>query len=113
MWEARARLPDRPPSAPFDAEAFDRVVMSTYARAPIALTRGAGCRVWDSEERGYLDFAAGIATCTLGHAHPALVESVRRQIGRLHHVSNLYYVAEQGALAAWLVAQGAGEGAFF
>lgn len=113
MWEARARMADRSPPAHFDAEAFDRVVMSTYARAPIALTRGAGCRVWDSEERGYLDFAAGIATCTLGHAHPALVESVRRQIGRLHHVSNLYYVPEQGALAAWLVAHGAGERAFF
>jgi acetylornithine/N-succinyldiaminopimelate aminotransferase len=112
IWEAPPRMSDRSP-APFDAEAFDRCVMSTYARAPIALTHGLGCRVWDSEERGYLDFAAGIATCTLGHAHPALVETVRRQIGRLHHVSNLYYVPEQGALAAWLVAHGAGERAFF
>ena len=105
-------MADRSP-APFDAEAFDRCVMSTYARAPIALTRGSGCRVWDSEQRGYLDFAAGIATCTLGHAHPALVETVRRQIGRLHHVSNLYYVPEQGALAAWLVEHAAGERACF
>ena len=106
-------MADRPPPATFDAEAFDRCVMSTYARAPIALTRGAGCRVWDSEERRYLDFAAGIATCTLGHAHPALVDAVCRQIGRLHHVSNLYYVPEQGALAAWLIAHAAGERAFF
>jgi len=106
-------MADRSPPTTFDAEAFDRVVMSTYTRNPIALTRGAGCRVWDSDERGYLDFAAGIATCTLGHAHPALVDSVRRQIGRLHHVSNLYYVPEQGALAAWLVAHGAGDRAFF
>ena len=45
--------------------------MSTCARNPIALTRGAGCRVWDTDGRAYLDFAAGIATCTLGHAHPA------------------------------------------
>ncbi len=106
-------MADRSPTAPFDAESFDACVMSTYSRFPIALTRGAGCRVWDSEERGYLDFAAGIAVCTLGHAHPELVESVRRQIGRLHHVSNLYYVPEQGALAAWLVRHEAGDRAFF
>jgi acetylornithine aminotransferase len=49
----------------------------------------------------------------LGHAHPALVEAVTRQIGRLHHCSNLYYVPEQGALAAWLCARGAGDRAFF
>ncbi|MBL9104443.1 MAG: acetylornithine transaminase [Myxococcales bacterium] len=92
---------------------FDRHVMTTYNRNPIALVRGAGCRVWDSEGRPYLDFAAGIATCTLGHAHPALVETVRRQIGQLHHVSNLYYIPEQGRLAARLVAADAGERAFF
>jgi len=105
----------RPPSDCFDFDfaAFDRDVMATYARSPIALVRGAGCQVWDSAGRGYLDFAAGIATCTLGHAHPALIEAVTRQIGRLHHVSNLYYVPEQGALAAWLTARGAGERAFF
>ncbi|MBK9754048.1 MAG: aspartate aminotransferase family protein [Nannocystis sp.] len=100
-------------SLDFDFAAFDRDVMATYARSPIALVRGAGCRVWDSAGRGYLDFAAGIATCTLGHAHPALIEAVTRQIGRLHHVSNLYYIPEQGALAAWLTARGAGERAFF
>ena len=97
----------------FSAEEFDRHVMTTYARFPVALARGAGCRVWDTEGRPYLDFAAGIATCTLGHAHPDLVAAVRDQIGRLHHVSNLYYVPEQGQLAAWLVAHAAGERAFF
>ena len=70
----------------FDPAAFDLHVMSTYGRFPIALTRGEGCRVWDSEGRAYLDFAAGIATCTLGHAHPALIDAVSRQIRRLHHV---------------------------
>ncbi len=102
-----------PTADSFDFAGFDRHVMTTYGRSPIALVRGAGCRVWDSEGKEYLDFAAGIATCTLGHAHPALVEAVTRQIGRLHHVSNLYYVPEQGALAAWLVAHGAGERVFF
>lgn len=94
-------------------ESFDQYVMSTYNRFPVALDHGAGCRVWDTAGRGYLDFAAGIATCTLGHAHPALVAAVSRQIGRLHHVSNLYYVPEQGALAAWLAQRGAGERVFF
>ena len=83
----------------FDPAAFDQHVMSTYGRFPIALTHGEGCRVWDSDGRRYLDFAAGIATCTLGHAHPALIEAVSRQIRRLHHVSNLYYIPEQGELA--------------
>ncbi|HEY8378445.1 MAG TPA: acetylornithine transaminase [Nannocystis sp.] len=102
-----------PPAAPFDARAFDEVVMSTYARFPIALARGQGTRVWDTRGREYLDFAAGIATCTLGHAHPEMVEAVTRQIGRLHHVSNLYYIPEQGALAERLVALGAGDRVFF
>src|SRR5690606_26174430 len=96
-----------------DAQAFDAHVMSTYARFPIALARGQGCRVWDTEGRAYLDFAAGIATCTLGHAHADMVEAVSRQIARLHHVSNLYYIPEQGALARLLIALGAGERAFF
>lgn len=113
MRDTLRAMTDLSLDVPFDAAAFDRCVMSTYARNPIALTRGAGCRVWDTEGRAYLDFAAGIATCTLGHAHPALVEAVTRQIGRLHHVSNLYYVPEQGALATWLVERGAGDRAFF
>ncbi len=87
------------PEHSFDPAAFDQHVMSTYGRFPIALTHGEGCRVWDSDGRRYLDFAAGIATCTLGHAHPALIEAVSRQIRRLHHVSNLYYIPEQGELA--------------
>ena len=47
-------------------------VMPTYARAPVAFVRGAGCRLWDREGRVHLDFAAGIAVNVLGHAHPRL-----------------------------------------
>ncbi|HBQ97474.1 MAG TPA: aspartate aminotransferase family protein, partial [Cyanobacteria bacterium UBA11691] len=61
----------------------------------------------------YLDFVPGIATCTLGHAHPALVETVVQQISKLHHVSNLYYIEEQGALAKWLVEHSCADRAFF
>ena len=87
--------------------------METYGRFPIALDRGQGCRVWDTEGRSYLDFVAGIATCTLGHAHPALVSALTAQIQKLHHVSNLYYVPEQGALAEWLVNHSCADRVFF
>ncbi|MGB3652035.1 MAG: aminotransferase class III-fold pyridoxal phosphate-dependent enzyme, partial [Rivularia sp. (in: cyanobacteria)] len=90
-------------STPFNKESFDEVVMSTYGRFPIALEKGDGCRLWDTEGKEYLDFVAGIATCTLGHAHPALIEAVTQQIQKIHHVSNLYYIPEQGELARWIV----------
>lgn len=88
-------------------------VMNTYGRFPIALERGEGCRVWDTDGREYLDFVAGIATCTLGHAHPALVETVTQQIKKLHHVSNLYHIPEQEKLADWIVANSVADKAFF
>jgi len=102
-----------PPHTPFDADSFNQAVMSTYKRYPLALERGAGCRVWDTDGREYLDFVAGIATCTLGHAHPAMVEAVTSQIQKLHHVSNLYYIPEQGELAQWIVDHSVAERVFF
>jgi acetylornithine/N-succinyldiaminopimelate aminotransferase len=97
----------------FTPESFDNSVMTTYGRFPLALERGEGCRVWDTEGRDYLDFVAGIATCTLGHAHPALVEAVTRQIQTLHHVSNLYYIPVQGELAKWLIEHSCADRVFF
>ncbi|WP_348228298.1 aspartate aminotransferase family protein [Trichocoleus desertorum] len=106
-------LPVEPAAAPFNAAEFDEYVMTTYGRFPLALERGLGCRVWDTEGREYLDFVAGIATCTLGHAHPALVAAVTQQIQTLHHVSNLYYIPQQGELAKWLVEHSCADRAFF
>jgi acetylornithine aminotransferase len=100
-------------SSPFSAAEFDEYVMSTYGRFSLTLERGAGCRVWDDRGREYLDFVAGIATCTLGHAHPAMVAAVTQQIQTLHHVSNLYYIPQQGALAKWLVEHSCADRAFF
>ncbi|MGK7894638.1 MAG: aspartate aminotransferase family protein [Xenococcus sp. (in: cyanobacteria)] len=97
----------------FDRDGFDTNVMKTYGRFPIALDRGEGCRVWDTDGQEYLDFVAGIATCTLGHAHPALIEAVTQQIKKLHHVSNLYYIPEQGELATWLVNHSCADKVFF
>jgi acetylornithine/N-succinyldiaminopimelate aminotransferase len=100
-------------STGFDAAEFDRCVMPTYGRFPLAIARGEGCRLWDTDGHSYLDFVAGIATCTLGHAHPALVDAVTQQIQTLHHVSNLYYIPQQGDLAQWLTQNSCADFAFF
>nr|WP_242035684.1 MULTISPECIES: aspartate aminotransferase family protein [unclassified Leptolyngbya] len=97
----------------FSPAEFDEYVVHSYARFPLTLERGKGCRVWDTDGNEYLDFVAGIATCTLGHAHPAMVEAVTKQIQKLHHVSNLYYIPEQGDLAKWLVEHSCADKAFF
>lgn len=102
------------PTAPaFSTADFDEYVMKTYARFSLTLARGSGCRVWDDQGREYLDFVSGIATCTLGHAHPAMVAAVTDQIQTLHHVSNLYYTQQQGELAKWLVEHSCADRAFF
>ncbi len=93
-------------------ESFNRCVVPNYARFPIVFARGKGTRIWDVEGKEYLDFGAGIAVCSLGHAHPALGEALARQAGTLVHVSNLYYHELQGQLAAHLVALN-GEGKCF
>jgi acetylornithine/N-succinyldiaminopimelate aminotransferase len=94
-------------------EEFDTYVMNTYGRFPITIEKGEGCRLWDTDGREYLDFVAGIATCTLGHAHPKLNETVAKQIQKLHHVSNLFYIPEQGELAKWIVEHSCADRVFF
>lgn len=69
---------------------WDSVIAGTYANPKIKLTSGFGSRVVDDNGKSYLDFLAGIAVNSLGHAHPAIVEAVSRQSGNLGHVSNLY-----------------------
>jgi acetylornithine/N-succinyldiaminopimelate aminotransferase len=65
--------------------------IATYARNPVEFVRGAGCRLWDDEGNQYLDFLAGISVLNVGHCHPQVVETVREQVGRLTHATNLYY----------------------
>lgn len=64
-------------------------MMPNYGVPPLAVTHGRGCVIVDVEGREYLDLIAGIATSSLGHAHPALVEAVTTQVGKLAHTSNL------------------------
>ena len=68
-----------------------RYAMPTYRRAPVEFVRGEGARIWDSEDREYLDFFAGLSVHNAGHSHPRIVEAVREQAGRLAGTSNLYY----------------------
>jgi len=88
-------------------------VMKTYARLPIALTHGRGCKVWDTDGREYLDALAGIAVNTLGHAHPRLVPVLQEQIGKLIHTSNYYGAPLQEQLAAKLTTLSGLRNAFF
>lgn len=80
-------------------ELFAQNVIPTYGRFPLCLARGHGSRVWDESGRPYLDFGAGIAVCSLGHAHPALTAALAQQSAWLSHTSNLYYTRPQAALA--------------
>ena len=75
-----------------------KYVMPTYAPG-LALVKGRGAKVWDADGNAYLDFLAGIAVTNVGHCHPRLVRAIKRQAGRLMHVSNLFYNEMQPRLA--------------
>ncbi|HET9938730.1 MAG TPA: acetylornithine/succinylornithine family transaminase [Gaiella sp.] len=88
-------------------------LLPTYARADLAIVRGEGCRVWDSDGREYLDFGGGIAVVSLGHCHPAPLAAAQAQLGRLWHASNLYRTEPAEELATSLSACFGGAQAFF
>ena len=88
-------------------------VMPTYGRIPIALERGQGCRVWDTNGKEYLDALAGIAVNTLGHNHPKLVPALQEQLTKLIHTSNYYHVPLQEQLAALLTERAGMTNVFF
>ena len=68
-------------------------------RQPVTFTKGEGVWLWDDQGEKYLDALAGVAVNGLGHAHPKLVDAIAKQAARLIHVSNIYHIAEQAALA--------------
>jgi len=82
---------------------YAAAVMMTFGMPPVALARGDGCVVWDVDGNAYLDLVAGIAVSALGHAHPAIVQAVTDQAGRLAHTSNLYLHEPQVELAERLI----------
>ncbi len=88
-------------------------LLGNYRQAAFVLDRGRGCEVFDTEGRRYLDFCAGVAVDALGHAHPTLVAAIAEQAGRLMHVSNYFYNAENIRLADELCAVTGFDRAFF
>ncbi len=78
-------------------------ILPTYSRAPLTFVSGEGAWLTTDTGERYLDFGAGIAVNALGHAHPALVETLTRQANALWHVSNLYQIPAQQELADSLV----------
>ena len=81
-----------------------KLLLPTYERQPILFVRGRGVYLWDSEGKRYLDFLSGIGVNALGHSHPAVQAAIKRQAGRLIHVSNLFFHEYQAELA-WLLTE--------
>lgn len=88
-------------------------VLQTYARAPVVLTHGLGCKVYDVDGREYLDFAAGIAVNALGHSDPRWYAAIVEQAEKLSHTSNLYHTVPQVELAKRLVRSSFADKVFF
>jgi acetylornithine/N-succinyldiaminopimelate aminotransferase len=78
-------------------------LMNTYSSQPVSFVKGEGVWLWDKDGNKYLDALAGVAVNGLGHAHPQLVKAISEQAAKLIHVSNIYQINEQEALADKLV----------
>ncbi|MGN9914554.1 acetylornithine transaminase [Phytohabitans sp. LJ34] len=92
---------------------WSQSMMDNYGTPPLALVRGEGAVVWDETGRSYVDLLGGIAVNVLGHAHPAVVAAVSKQIGTLGHVSNLFVAEPPVALAELLLALAGRQGRVF
>ncbi|MFQ6631587.1 hypothetical protein Gotur_008435, partial [Gossypium turneri] len=90
-----------------------KFIVGSYARAPVVLSRGKGCKLYDPEGREFLDCAAGIAVNALGHGDPDWVRAVTEQANILTHVSNAYYTIPQAELAERLVGNSFADRVFF
>ena len=90
----------------------ERYYMPAFTRN-MAIVKGQGSRVWDAEGNEYIDCVAGIAVCSTGHCHPAVVKAICDQSRALIHCSNLYYIPHQGALAQKIVEISGLKKAFF
>ncbi|MDG1356785.1 MAG: acetylornithine transaminase [Akkermansiaceae bacterium] len=78
-------------------------VLATYANFPVTIVKGEGTWLWDKEGKRYLDFCSGIATCSIGHCHPALTKAIAKQSSTLMHCSNLFQIPQQQELATTIV----------
>src|ERR1035438_1657846 len=90
-----------------------KLLLPTYERQPILFQRGRGVYLWDDQGKRYLDFLSGIGVNALGHNHPAIVGAIKRQAGRLIHISNLFCHEYQAELAQLLTEMSGLDRAFF
>jgi len=88
-------------------------LMHTYNRFPVAIRKGRGMKVWDTEGKEYLDFLGGVAVNCLGHCHPKVVVAIQKQAQRLIHISNFFHIESQTKLAKVLVNNSFAEKVFF
>ena len=88
-------------------------LMNTYAPLPVTFEKGDGVWLWDTEGKQYLDALSGIAVCGLGHAHPAVTETICQQAGKLIHTTNIYAIQHQQALADKLTTLAGMDSVFF
>ena len=88
-------------------------ILPTYARADLEFVKGQGAWLTEANGSHFLDLASGIAVNSLGHAHPDLVKIIKSQAEKLWHVSNLYKIPQQRALADVLVANSFADTVFF
>ena len=88
-------------------------VVPSYARSPVQFVRGEGPWLWDERDNRYLDFLCGISVTNVGHCHPRVIAAVREQVGRLIHVSNLFYTEPAMRLAERLSQSSLGGKVYF
>lgn len=81
----------------------EEFILHTYARLPVAFVRGENAKLFDTQGKDYIDFGAGIAVCSVGHANKQLASAIATQAQNLLHTSNLYYIQNQAALAQSLI----------
>ena len=84
-------------------EAYNKYVLNTYTRIPVAFAKAKGSWIWDTEGKRYLDFFPGWAVSGLGHCHPEVIKALKSQSGNILHVSNNYYSQLQAELAEQIV----------
>eukprot|EP00529_Nitzschia_sp_RCC80_P023166 CAMPEP_0113519440 /NCGR_PEP_ID=MMETSP0014_2-20120614/43520_1 /TAXON_ID=2857 /ORGANISM="Nitzschia sp." /LENGTH=471 /DNA_ID=CAMNT_0000417157 /DNA_START=85 /DNA_END=1500 /DNA_ORIENTATION=- /assembly_acc=CAM_ASM_000159 len=92
---------------------YNENVQTTYGRYKLTIDSGKGCFLKTTDGKSYLDCVSGIATCALGHNNDYLTKAIQDQMTKVHHVSNLYYIPEQAALANWLCENSGADKAFF
>jgi len=80
-----------------------KYVLPTYARADVEFVSGNNAKLFDAEGKEYIDFASGIAVCSVGHANKRVNDAICKQISNITHTSNLYYIAPQARAAQKIV----------